>query len=308
MPTRRLIAAAALALGAWPGLVLAQDDDGSAAVAGRRDRSERLSVPVMIGEAGPFAFVVDCGADRSVLADDLAASLGLPPGADVMIHGITGAQRMSTVRAPALRVGGLALRGGDLPVLPRERLGADGLLGVDALAGRRLVLDFQRLSLEIGRPSSDEAPIADRGEAYVTARSRFGLLTIVDAQAAGRRVNVFVDSGGGVTVANQAMAAAVRRRGDWLDAAPMVELTGVTEHVMSGELRVLDRLELGDLSFETIPMVVSDLHVFDRGGLRDEPTILLGANVLRLFARVELDYRRRRILFRSDGRAETLLA
>ena len=47
------------------------------------DRHDRMTVPVRIGQAGPFDFLVDTGAERTVLARDVAQRLRLPTGAAV---------------------------------------------------------------------------------------------------------------------------------------------------------------------------------------------------------------------------------
>ena len=61
---------------------------------------------------------------------------------------------------------------------------------------------------------------------------------------------------------------------------------------------MLDSIRLGGLRFTDIPVLVSDLDLFEQWGMADRPTILLGVNVLRLFSRVEMDYGRKRVMFR----------
>ncbi|MDP2259570.1 MAG: retroviral-like aspartic protease family protein [Caulobacter sp.] len=270
-----------------------------------RDRHDRLTIPVMIGERGPFDFVVDTGADRSALAADVAEALGLPPGRPVMVHGITGAEIAATVFAPALTLGKVRLKGQELPVLGRDRLGVDGLLGVDVLRRRRLVMNFRERRLEI-RSSGSPRTMVDKAS-LVPAHARYGRLTVIDARADGARATAFVDSGGGLTIVNQALAENVRARGGWRDPAPMVALTGVTEHVAYGEVRVLEALTLGGLRFTSVPVVVCDLHLFSQWDLDQKPAVLLGVNVLRLFSSVELDYSRGHMLFQG-GLAPPLLA
>ena len=41
--------------------------------------TDRMLVPVTIGGAGPYPFIVDTAAERSVIARDLARGLGLAP-------------------------------------------------------------------------------------------------------------------------------------------------------------------------------------------------------------------------------------
>ena len=43
----------------------------------------RLTVPVAVGSRGPYNFIIDTGAERSVIARELARSLRLEPGKPV---------------------------------------------------------------------------------------------------------------------------------------------------------------------------------------------------------------------------------
>ena len=47
-----------------------------------------MSAPVMVNGQGPFDFVVDTGANRSIIATELAEQLGLPAGNPTRVHGI----------------------------------------------------------------------------------------------------------------------------------------------------------------------------------------------------------------------------
>ncbi|HRD46618.1 MAG TPA: hypothetical protein PLF78_09070, partial [Caulobacter sp.] len=63
-------AGALVAGGAWAKAPAPQVE-----IEGARDLDQRLTIPVFVGEAGPFHFVVDTGADRTVLASDVADRL-----------------------------------------------------------------------------------------------------------------------------------------------------------------------------------------------------------------------------------------
>lgn len=302
MLSRRRFALSLAAVAAAPGFARGQESsagpDAPYSIATGEDRYDRMTVAVMIGGRGPYRFVVDTGADRSVLAEDVAAELGLPPGRQVLVHGLTGSDLTSTVQAPVLTLGKVTIKGLDLPILPRARLGVDGLLGVDALQRRRLVMDFRERRLEIQPSGSAYYMSRDSRETYVPAHDRFGRLVVIDAQAGSTSISAFVDSGSGVSIANQALADALQARGTWRDPPTLVPLLGVTSQEATGQVRVLESLRLGGLRFSDLTVVVADLHVFDEWGLNSKPTILVGTDVLRLFSRVELDYGRKRMMFR----------
>jgi len=272
------------------------------------DRYDRLTIPVTVGDRGPYDFVVDTGADRTVLSETIADELGLPPGRDVMIQGITGSELARTVKAPPINLGRITLNSLDLPVLPRDRLGVDGLLGVDALQKRRLVMDFRERRLEILPGRDPAAGFSQPRDMYVPARDRFGRLVVIDATANRAEIGAFVDSGAGMTIANTALARAVQARGDWHDMAPTVPIYGVTSHQAAGEVRVLDTLRLGGLRFHDVPLIVADLDLFDHWGMAQKPSLLLGVNILRLFSRVEMDYSRKRMMFRVGADPQIWLA
>src|SRR5689334_17091186 len=44
-----------------------------------RDLNERMTIGVSIGGRGPFQFIVDTGAERTVISSELARSLDLQP-------------------------------------------------------------------------------------------------------------------------------------------------------------------------------------------------------------------------------------
>lgn len=267
-------------------------------IKGGLDLQQRLTIPVMIGEAGPFDFAVDTGADRSCLSVELAAALDLPAGPPVMIHGIAGAALSPTAKIPGIIVGRETLKTATVPVLPRQRLGVDGLLGVDALQKRRLVMNYRDRIMQILPPDRRDEIQGTRKSALVAARNRQGLLTIPGAKADGIAIEAFVDSGGALSVGNLALARQLGLRLNGMEGAePLVSMVDVTGEEAVGPVHVVQTLKFGSMSFTDMGLVFCDLHVFDRWGMSDWPAILLGANALKLFSRVEMDYGSRRIYF-----------
>src|SRR4051794_27971810 len=71
------------------------------------ERTDRMTVPVTIGPHGPFPFIIDTGAERSVVSRELAGYLKLLPGTDVKLFDFTGAAQVATVKVPSLTAGKL---------------------------------------------------------------------------------------------------------------------------------------------------------------------------------------------------------
>ncbi|MFM9978490.1 MAG: aspartyl protease family protein, partial [Sphingomonadaceae bacterium] len=52
------------------------------------DRTDRMTLPVHIGGQGPFGFVVDTGAERSVISNELARRLALDSAGRARVVGL----------------------------------------------------------------------------------------------------------------------------------------------------------------------------------------------------------------------------
>ena len=70
------------------------------------DDAQRLRVPVMVDGRGPFPFLVDTGADHSVLSQELARALKLPAAGFVRVNGIAGTTVAPRAAVRRLEVGG----------------------------------------------------------------------------------------------------------------------------------------------------------------------------------------------------------
>ncbi|HEV2816615.1 MAG TPA: aspartyl protease family protein [Allosphingosinicella sp.] len=253
----------------------------------------RMTVPVTVGGRGPYHFVVDTGSERTVISSELARSLGLGPGDDVMVSSMTEVSLVSTVIVPALRVGQRTMDDIHAPALARANLGAAGILGVDTLQTQRVVFDFARREMTI-MPSRRVDPRWPEGEIVVTARSRFGRLMLIDADVDGQRVYVIVDTGAQITVGNSALRRALERRHRLGVTAP-VRLISVTGGEFTADYTLARRIRIGGANIVNLPIAFSDADPFRQLELTDRPAILLGMDALRLFERVSVDFANRRV-------------
>ena len=83
----------------------------------RTDRLGRVVAPVSVNGQGPFRFIVDTGANRSVLSDELAASLGLRPSGSGDVHSVHGVTVAPLVNVQNLQYGDVSLNAEALPML-----------------------------------------------------------------------------------------------------------------------------------------------------------------------------------------------
>jgi len=258
------------------------------------DDASRMTVPVSIGGRGPYEFVVDTGAQRTVVSHDLAGLLGLKPGRRVRVTAMTSAAMVDTVQVPSLTLSKIAATKIEAPALDQVNMGAPGMLGIDALQGRVVSIDFERHEMAV-RPSRKRLRAAPAlNEIVVTARSRFGQLIVTDARWHNQRVSVVVDTGTAITVANPAFVRMVGKASKPLGQIGLISALG---ELMSADYISVDRLQIGDVTFHDVPVAVADAEPFHRFDLVDQPALLLGMDALRLFRNVEIDFANREIRF-----------
>jgi predicted aspartyl protease len=275
-----------------PGLVDPVDE-----IKAGRDTSDRMTVPVMVNGQGPFPFVIDTGADRTVISNELAAQLGLQPGEPVILNDTGGVGITPTAVIPKLGVGARELHDVNAPLLTASNLGAMGLLGIDALRDQRMVMDFhaRRMTVEASKPEHFGTDVI-----VVQAHRRLGQLVLVDSSIGGEPIMVILDSGAQNSIGNFALRDLIAHEMDG-QGLP-VEVISVAGHTTPARFAVMPRIRVGGISLHNVPIAFADLHTFSEFGLNDQPAILLGMDVLRHFDRVAVDFGRKEVSFRfPDG-------
>jgi predicted aspartyl protease len=256
----------------------------------------RLTVPVAIGSSGPYKFIIDTGAERSVVSRELAQVLRLAPGRPVSLTSMTGVSRVDTVIVPdlAIRTIGKPHRV-VAPALSARHLGAAGLLGIDTLKDHQVSIDFEALEMAV-QPSSKRNKRARRSpdEIVVTGKSLFGQLIVTDAFYGSTRIRVVLDTGSAVTMGNSALRKRIGRRA--AQAQP-VELTSVTGETTLAAYTTIPDITVGRVQFGVLPVAFADVEPFRRFGLSEHPALLLGMDALRSFRRVDIDFPNRQVRF-----------
>lgn len=265
------------------------------------DKSQRMTVPVSIDGQGPFNFVVDTGAERTVLSEELANTLGLGRTGTAEVHSISGAQRFQTVTVPSLSVTSTPVRNVQAPLLKRGNLGAEGLLGIDSLQSKAILIDFAQQKIMVTPASKAPELNADEGDTIVIrARSRLGRLILADAAVGQRKIAVVIDTGAEHSVGNLAMRKAAVKRGKALLLIPTT-LQDVAGGTVPAEIAVVNDMRLGSVTLTGMPIAFADLPVFRQLGLDKRPAMLLGMNTLRAFNQVAVDFSTKKVRFVVPG-------
>lgn len=260
-------------------------------VAAEADSFARMTVPIRLADHGTYRFLVDTGSQRTVLASEIATRLALPRGPQLRIIGMGGTATVDTAHIAEIGLGARAFPDISVPLLRREHIGADGIVGLDSLQNQRVLIDFGRNTLAIG----DARGLGgNRGyEIVVTARRHAGQLIMADATIDGVRTSVVIDTGASTSIGNRALQQALRQR----DLATKATLISATGHEVIADLGVAQVLKIQDIGIRNLVIAFTDAPPFDRLGLARRPALLLGMRELRLFGRVAIDFRTKRVLF-----------
>ena len=273
-------------------------EDEAARIAASTDAAEHMTIPVMINGRGPFRFVVDTGADRSVLADDVAVSLGLVRGNDVMVQGVVRSVNTRVVALANISFGSITKYNLSMPLLSRNLMGADGYLGLDAVDGSRVTLDFANRVLKISYPRPRSAFVRPRlSEAYVPVRGDMGHLRSLNCRVDGVATTCFLDTGAEISVGNSRLFEALVASNRNVPTFGDLPITGITGGAIMAKVIPVASIQLHGVGFSYANIAIADMQIFDVWGLTRTPALLIGMNFLRQFAQVSIDYGTKEIRF-----------
>jgi predicted aspartyl protease len=125
------------------------------------DDLSMMIVPVSINGAGPFDFLLDTGASKTIIDQKLADQLGLPRQEEKTLNGMLASVRLSIVHVNSLSVAGATVPGGyvfssDHPVTVNSKV--RGVLGEDFLQNFDLLIDYAHQVIRF------EAPLGSMAE------------------------------------------------------------------------------------------------------------------------------------------------
>ena len=256
----------------------------------RRDRIGRIWAPVLINGQGPFRLVLDTGATHSAVTAKVAVALGLPlqyPG-DITLRGATGTVKVPAIPVESLEVGELLMLPKRLPIVPDALGGAEGILGTDGLMDKRVTIEFRHDMITIMRSRNERAQ-----PGFVTIPFKFmrGRLLVLDAWLGGVRTKAIVDTGGQATLGNLALREALAKRRSQ-QTAVRDEVIGATLDVQIGDRLSTPAISLGEIIIRNSAMTFADFAIFQYWKMTNEPTMLIGMDVLGLTETLIIDYRR----------------
>jgi hypothetical protein len=262
----------------------------------------RLTVQVLVNGNGPYNFIVDSGADTSVIGLRIARGLQLPLGTPAILNSMTARNVVDRVKVAELKLGPTTVRNLQLPALRESDVGGDGMIGIDALVEQRLLMDFDKRLIKVEDARVPVRPLP--GEIVVVGRRYRGQLILTHVKAAGLPLEAVIDTGTQITIGNLALRDKLIRknRGKFVT----VPVTGVTGETMTMEIAKIAELQLGSVTLHDVPMAFADVPPFKMFGIQQQPALLLGTDILESFRKISLDFKARKVRFqlkrcRSQG-------
>jgi predicted aspartyl protease len=262
-----------------------------------RDRIGRVWVPVMINGTGPFRLVLDTGATTSAIVSPVVERLGLSiaPTARTHLQGATGAAVVPYVTVEQMEVGDLLIENARLLIVPDVFGGAEGVLGTQGLADKRVRIDFRRDLIEIEYARQKPRPTGFSVVKFEVARGR---LAVFNLSVGGVRTKAIIDTGSQQTIGNNSLCEALLlKRREKHDA----DVIGVTLDVAEGESIRTPPIALGTVEVRNLHITFGEMAIFEHWRLTREPALLLGMDVIGTLETFIIDYPRRELLLRARG-------
>ncbi len=289
------------------------------AIATRPGSIGMIVTSVMIDGQGPFRFMLDTGATRTVLASSTVARLALKinPADRILVRGVSGVTAVPIVHVHSVVAGALQLHDLAAPVLSGPVFnGLDGILGMDGLAGMKLTADFVRDQVVISAsPALAAAATSAGATAHAATAARTGaatpagtagapLVTTLQGQFVSQRLLLVrgridgvetaavIDTGATHSLGNAALLKLLARDHSSAPPNPRDTVIDATDTAEGGSSQRIASMRLGATSITNLHVIFGDYAVFKTWGLQDKPAMLLGMDVLGSVADFSIDYGR----------------
>jgi len=219
-----------------------------------------IIVDVRVNAAGPFRFLLDTGAARSIVADDLAHQLAAPAVAKSDVVTSTGSDLRMVVRLTSLTMAAAAVDDLFAAVVPAAQLarlgqGVRGLLGQDFLSAFNYTLDYRLRRLTWDDAVSCDAP----GAARMTAADGRFVMALDDGS--GVPLRLVPDSGAEVPVLFRPRGGSARG-----SSAPVM-MTGLGSGERMAGITTMPALRVGSIIMRNLDAYVIEGPDADVDGL-----------------------------------------
>jgi hypothetical protein len=266
-------------IGAWLlGLALAGPASASCTIEKRAD----IPVTLMGGQilaAGrvdgkPVTFLIDTGAEKTLLTDTAVQRLGLARDEWVSSHmqGIGGYEHHPNAKLTSLELGGLKLRRrgteiegtvsvSPLPFITRTNRAIDGLLGLDYLSSFDVVFDLRRGRMTLYNVDGCAGNFLPWTGPYAAIPAQMPVpgLLLLPAHVNGRPTLAQIDSGSTRSLVSLSTALQAGVTQGVLDRDTQQKVSGLGAAEVTAYEHLFADLRVGDLNLQAKPLLVMRL-------------------------------------------------
>jgi predicted aspartyl protease len=270
----------------------------------------RVATDVFVNGQGPFSFLLDTAASRSMMFEHVRAKLGIATtgGIPITVYGMQNIGTAVPVMVDQLRLSNETIRSLAMGVLPDDSDPADGLLGMDVLSNYQLVLDRENLRLKLLTGDSGTMDFRDWPSLSLTrrtAKDAAANLWLMRASVGGISVNSLLDMGSGMTIVNwnAAEQLGLKRTHFPREGVPqkLRDALGTVEPIIFATGLTI---WLGGHVFTDQTVLVANVRVFQYFHLDGEPAAIIGSGLLKDNS-LAIDFARQRLyvgpVVRSDS-------
>jgi predicted aspartyl protease len=260
----------------------------------RIDPSGWIVADVTLNGEGPFGFIVDTGATRSIVFSSLASELGLTR-AELPPHRVIGTS--SSGLFPTYVIGELAIgpaRISPLVTVTLENWRPDpgspqGVIGLDFLARYRIVFDAVAREMRLYDPDELAPSGTSAWRTVALHRRDFGLdsgdLFVVEGWVDRTRTDFMLDLGAGATIVNShAYKQRTDHRSRTTFSPPQPQTSSrvvdALEESSSAKRVYVRHIRTEDAIWRNLSIVVYDAAVFRELGQSEEPFGLFGSDLV----------------------------
>ena len=261
-----------------------------------RTEAGHLTAPVQIGDHPPVSFLFDTGASHTAIAEPVAVTLGYVPGTQPRdgVQALTSAFEADRYTIRDARLFDISPVAIDSVVLPADDgpLPIVGFLSPEALSNDLYALDFETGTLRLDPATPDHAD----GFHHSTLKLLFGSARF---GGRGRRLNVMIDTGTARSFINAAGYALLPTRG----ATVVYNVSGVDPSDRGSRSREVQirLIRIGGVCVRNLSILRGELDIFDALGWSDEPSLVIGMDLL---SGTRLTVDRERGIWQLDPRSE----
>ncbi len=258
-----------------------------------------LLTPVYINNAGPFLFIVDTAASRTVISEGLAKALSLPlmENREGRLVAASGEATTRVYHMKTLGFAGQAWPLGPVLAIPdiTAKHGYYGILGLDVLASQVLLLNFETGTLVL--MSSKDARQRRRTGTWHKIRGdrNFAGFLSVNMRLGRNKIKAIIDSGARRSIGNGQFGLKLENLSPASIMAQEQIITGVTLPHIAARTGTVSSINLQRLRWTDAEILVADLAVFDVLGLTGQPSLILGLDFLLSTSAIMFDFAGQRL-------------